>query len=205
MPERDAVIAITSETPDMQKELNLVWKFLLPGMKEQKLRENPASYTELKGMLSDLELSPGTEKPDPQVAAMVSGRKYSFAHNVRNLGAISFKFAGDVCNVILTAGETDYFFSFGNGKWIKGETEKKGPNLLENARGHFAGLGPAKTACSYNWQDENTITLILRYIESPHSETYTCRFEGDSIKAALKTSFAFESEPLILRGNAVKN
>ncbi len=205
MPGLDAVIAITAETPDMQKELNLVWKFLLPGMKERKLPEKPAAYKELKGMLSDLRLSPGTEKPDPPVAVMVSGRKYSFAPNDRNPGAISFEFAGDSCNVILTAGETDYPFSFGNGKWLKGETDKKGPNLLENARGHFAGQGSPKTACSYTWQDENTVTLILRYIESPHSVTYTCRFEGDSIVAALKISSAFESEPVIMRGNTIKN
>ena len=30
MPEKDAVVAITAETSDMQDEINLVWKFLLP-------------------------------------------------------------------------------------------------------------------------------------------------------------------------------
>jgi CubicO group peptidase (beta-lactamase class C family) len=37
IPEKDAVIAITSETPDMQDELNLVWKFLLPALKDETL------------------------------------------------------------------------------------------------------------------------------------------------------------------------
>ena len=32
LPEQDAVIAITSETPDMQGELNLVWKHILPAL-----------------------------------------------------------------------------------------------------------------------------------------------------------------------------
>jgi hypothetical protein len=32
LPEQDVVIAITSETMDMQGELNLVWKYLLPAM-----------------------------------------------------------------------------------------------------------------------------------------------------------------------------
>jgi CubicO group peptidase (beta-lactamase class C family) len=45
LPEKDAVIVITSESPNMQDELNIVWKYLLPAFKEksclrQKARQN---------------------------------------------------------------------------------------------------------------------------------------------------------------------
>jgi CubicO group peptidase (beta-lactamase class C family) len=204
MPDQDAVVAITSETSDMQKEINLVWKYLLPGIKEKKLPENPEAYETLKSMLSGLKLSPGDTKPGPPVAAVITGRKYSFAPNAWNLESISFSFSDYVCNVMLTEGNTDYPYNFGNGKWIAGETLRMGPNLLRNAQSHFKGLPPPKTACSYTWRDENTLDLILRYIESPHTETYTCHFEGDSIEVALKISSSFGAEPSILKGVAKK-
>ena len=42
-PGLDAVIAITEETPNMQDELNLVWDYLLPAFKKDKLPEDPKS------------------------------------------------------------------------------------------------------------------------------------------------------------------
>ena len=43
LPGLDAVIAITEETPNMQDELNLVWNYLLPAFKKDKLPEDPKS------------------------------------------------------------------------------------------------------------------------------------------------------------------
>lgn len=204
MPDQDAVLAITSETSDMQEEINLVWKYLLPGIKDKKLPVNTAAYETLKSMLTGLKLLPGSTKPGPPVAEVITGRKYSFKPNDQNIESLSLSFSEDVCDLTLTAGKTDYAFSFGNGKWITGETLMRGPNLLLNAQGHFMGLPPSKTACSYTWQDEKNLDLILRYIESPHTETYTCRFEGDSIEVALKISFSFGAKPVILKGVAEK-
>ena len=43
MPEQDAVIAITAETADMQEEINLVWKYLLPALQDDVLPADAAS------------------------------------------------------------------------------------------------------------------------------------------------------------------
>ena len=32
LPDKDAVIAVTANIPDMQAELNLIWKYLLPAL-----------------------------------------------------------------------------------------------------------------------------------------------------------------------------
>jgi CubicO group peptidase (beta-lactamase class C family) len=47
LPDLDAVLAITSQTGDMQKELNLVWKYLLPGFAEKKLHPNEEALSKL--------------------------------------------------------------------------------------------------------------------------------------------------------------
>ena len=47
MPEKDAVISITAGLSDMGKELDLVWKHLLPAMKDVPLPENPSAAAAL--------------------------------------------------------------------------------------------------------------------------------------------------------------
>ncbi|RYD34212.1 MAG: class C beta-lactamase-related serine hydrolase [Verrucomicrobiaceae bacterium] len=54
IPEQDAVVAITANTGDMQKELNLVWEYLLPALKPAPLPENPEELARLKEIISKL-------------------------------------------------------------------------------------------------------------------------------------------------------
>jgi hypothetical protein len=76
---------------------------------------------------------------------------------------------------------------FGAGAWNYGETSKLGPALIP-AKAHFVGLPNPKVAGTYHWKDDNTLELILRYIESPHSEFYTCRFDGNKVSIELRFS-----------------
>jgi len=73
--------------------------------------------------------------------------------------------------------------------WIKGMTTRPGPNLLLAARGYLAGIPPIQTAGIYRWRDEKILEFTLRYIESPHTEIITCKFEGDKISVDTKYSY----------------
>ena len=97
----------------------------------------------------------------------------------------------DMCHITLKIDKTDYSLAFGAGKWITGETTKRGPNLVRLARAHFAGLPPAMVAAGYGWKDENTLELVLRYIESPHTETITCKFDKNDVTATVTYSNDF--------------
>src|SRR5205814_4802171 len=54
MPEQDAVLAITAETPDMQDEINLVWQYLLPAMQQEKLPADNNAMTMLQQKIRSL-------------------------------------------------------------------------------------------------------------------------------------------------------
>lgn len=54
MPEQDAVLAITANTSDMQKELNIVWDKLLPAFQPAPLPANPAEEAKLKQAVANL-------------------------------------------------------------------------------------------------------------------------------------------------------
>lgn len=58
LPEQDAVVAITANTENMQKELNVVWDHLLPAFSDQKsLPEDAAALQELKETIKTLKAS----------------------------------------------------------------------------------------------------------------------------------------------------
>lgn len=118
--------------------------------------------------------------------------------NGTGMESLIINFAVDTCSVTLKEGGKDYEMKFGAGKWIEAETTRTGPNLLKGAKAHNAGLPPEKIAGCYNWKDDNTLELILRYIESPHSEKFICKFNRNKIAVEYQPSMAFgEAQPMI--------
>jgi hypothetical protein len=188
MPDQDAVIAIQAESPNMQDEINLVWKYLLPAIKDGKLPENIAMSEKLEQRLSSLALPLPTKGVDSPVASRVSQKVYTFKPNDLNIESLSFRFMEDMCHVKLNSGNTDYNLAFGAGKWIGGETNLPGPNLLKLAKAHNTGFLPEKVFGCFTWKDENTLELVLRYIESPHTEKITCRFDGKNMSVDIQYS-----------------
>jgi CubicO group peptidase (beta-lactamase class C family) len=181
MPDQDVVIAITCETPDMQDEINLVWEYLLPAIKTGNLAENASLATTLKQKLSSLALTLPEAGSSKVVASQISGKTFVFGQNNKHLENMKFQFSDSICKVSMMIDSARYNFSLGSGRWITGETSLHGPNLLLLAKAHFVGLPPAKVAGSFGWKDENTLELVLRYIESPHTETITCNFDKNNV------------------------
>jgi len=75
-----------------------------------------------------------------------------------------------------------------------------GPSLVEQAKGHFIGLPPSQIAGSYNWSNQSTLEMRLRYIDSPHTLIMTYHFDGDKISADMNDSFAAPDKKTILVG-----
>ncbi len=75
-----------------------------------------------------------------------------------------------------------------------------GPSLVSNAIENNSMIFPAKIACSYTWKDSNTLQLILRYIESPHTATFTCHFKGNQLSMNLAKSLDYGKNTTKLKG-----
>jgi hypothetical protein len=78
--------------------------------------------------------------------------------------------------------------SFQRGGWQPGETTRRGPYLLAAARTAYVGLPPLRIAGAYGWDDDRTLRLTLRYVESPHSEVLLCQFDGERIAVTMLNS-----------------
>lgn len=188
MPDQDAVVVITGESSDLQGELNLVWKYLLPAIQQDKLPANRDAAVLLRQKLSALALPKFEENTASPLEKDISGKTFSLSSNEKQIQSISFQFSAGVCRAAVKTDTATFQLFLGAGKWITGETTKRGPYLVSAAKSSLLGLAPFKVAGNYRWKDENTLELTLRYIESPHTETFTCRFTENSISVDYQQS-----------------
>jgi CubicO group peptidase (beta-lactamase class C family) len=201
MPDQDAVLAITAETPDMQEEINLVWKYLLPGFKNERLPDDKTGDQLLENKTKKLELP----HPAGNVAALetkLNGAQFSFDHNTEMIQKMSFNFGKEICAVKMQTAKGSYKISFGSGKWELGKTDLPGPSLTAQAIENNSMIFPASIAATYTWKDPTTLELIIRYVESPHSEILTCHFLGNIIQMNVAKSFNFGRQPIVLQGKS---
>lgn len=184
LPDQDAVIVLTSEAPDMQGEINLVWKYLLPAMHKNKLPDNQTTVTVLKQKLSSLALPIPAKVVASSAVPGLSGKSFEIAPNAKQIKNISFQFKADTCVALIKTDTASYKLNFGRGTWINGETMKTGPYFMAN----LIGLLPFKVAGSFSWKEGNVLELVLRYIETPHTETFSCRFDENRVSVDIKNS-----------------
>lgn len=203
LPEKDAVIVITSETPDLQGELNLVWEYLLPSFEVDLPQNAEISDQQLRDKLENLTIKPLESEPNVALQEQISGNYYELTENEK-ADAISLSFTGSTCELTIEQGDDAHTFTFGSGKWVLGETDRAGPYLVSRAKGALEGLAPFRVAGSHAWKDEQTLILHLRYIESPHTETISIVFEeNEKITVDFESILNRNAERKLLEGKAV--
>lgn len=187
LPDQDAVIAITSETMDMQGELNLIWKILLPAFQNNALKPNKNDDDALMKKLASLSLP--VKKETLQVSASaLNGKTFTMEPNSLNIHSMSFDMKDNTYRITFNTGDEHHSFNVAPNSWETGETTLAGPYLLGIATNNLKGLPPFKVASEYTWIDDNTLEVVLRYTESPHTRYVTCRFDGDKISAVVTRS-----------------
>ena len=177
MPEKDAVVTITCESPDMQDEINLVWDYILPAMKDTLLPEDRESLAMLKERLAALALPVPADKPDSPIAGELSGKKFVLGDPGQNQGYFSPSIDGDTWMVEMETAGQKHLIAAGRGGWIESETGLAGPNLISRPGGTMSH----RIAAAYEWISDSTLDVTIRYIESPHHIRARCSFEGDTL------------------------
>lgn len=189
MPDQDAVVVFTAETANMQEEFNLFWKHIFPAFQSAPLPANKKSATKLKEKLAGLSLPVPAKSAASPLEKTINGKTWAMSPNEQFIQNVTFNWKNGLCEASVKIGPETHVLSFGSGKWQFGETQKRGPSLVGRAKAHFEGLPAPKIAGAYRWKDEKTLELTLRYIESPHTETFTFHFDQHSVTAEIQSSF----------------
>jgi hypothetical protein len=159
--------------------MQIVWDVLIPEMKPHKIQELGSAHSTLVNELRELKYDP------PQLAAQsplidkIGGREFLLDKNPFNAKSVSFNFSGDSCVFTLKEdGKPDINIINGMNRWIKaGNIKPAAHSLFSLRRIDFDSI----VAASYGWQNDHTLVLTWRYIETVHGETFTCIFEGDKL------------------------
>ena len=203
LPEQDAVIAITSETGDMQGELNLVWQYLLPAMQIANKTFNKNDAIALKEKLAMLKLPLPAKADTTFREPVLTATKFKMEPNSKNIEMISFNEKNKIITLTIKAKNETYSINFSDDRWLDGTTTKLGPSLVEGARNHFVGLPPSQIAGAYRWKTPTNLQMQLRYIDSPHTEKIMIQFNKDAITMEMLDSFKAPDKKITLKGQAV--
>ncbi len=178
IPEQDAVIAITSETSNMQGVLDLVWEHLLPGMQSAALAREKRLESELELRLAALALLPPKSRPTSPVRSRISGKWFRIERKEDCPQSVSLQFKKDACLFNVQDDKGVYSVHCGLERWLDGETAMPGtPPTLTQGK-----LPPvSRVSASGTWKDESTFEMTWRYYETPHHDTVICRFVGDKL------------------------
>ena len=187
MPDQDAVVAITSQTGNMQGVLDLVWEHLLPAMHDSALPANAAGNVALHRRIEKLALPVPAENASRKQERRVTGKSFTLDANERQMSRIGFEFGKGDSAVQLMDDRGTHTIPVGSGEWAFSETERRGPYLVSRAKNSLTGLPPFKVAGAYRWLDDGALELTLRYLQSPHTETLVCRFNGEQIEIDVET------------------
>jgi len=199
-PELDAVLAIQSETASMQNELNLVWDYLLPAMKKNKLPEDQQSLIALKAKLNTLAIQPEPGSLTSLANNKQTNKTFILEPNDNQIGSVVLDIKDSICHLVLNTGSDTYNLYFGAGKWKTGQTNKPGPLLNGNKKENYALQSPYKVAGNFFWKDDQTLVMQLRYLESPHMETFTLNMDGKKLAMDIAYSFYFGAKKMELTG-----
>jgi CubicO group peptidase (beta-lactamase class C family) len=178
-PQLDAVVAITSESISTKDTMQIVWDVLLPEMKDVQLKLNSVDQKNLLTELKELKYDPPQMSTSSPVAAKISGKEYLLDNNPFIAKAVSFSFNGDKCVFILKEdGKPDIKITGGMNYWIREGNIKPSPHSLFSLRRIDFDSIVAATA---TWQNENTLILTWRFIETVHGDCLTCIFDDNKV------------------------
>ncbi|UFH53131.1 serine hydrolase [Spirosoma sp. KNUC1025] len=189
LPKEDAVVAITSETANMQAVLDAVWKHILPALQRVGLPAERVEQAALTKKLSTLTLLPESTQPASTVASQISGKTYTIADNPMHVKDVSLTFGKDGCIFKLQDDQGPHQVLCGVNRWAESTTTfAVAPLMLTPTP--VPGDQARKVAGSGSWQDPNTFVMVWRFIETAHYDMVTCRFGSEGVQVEFQSSLS---------------
>ncbi|MEM7656593.1 MAG: hypothetical protein AAF399_10730, partial [Bacteroidota bacterium] len=179
LPEQDAVIAITSESFDMQASMDLVWKYLLPHLNEpQALPEVEEDQSELSNALADLALPLPQSSEQTYALPGIFGVRFASKGDTTAFSAVELNSGETGLSLTFEKAGRDTTLAIGEGEW----------KLHEGLSTDHLGSGSDRTAVSSafavqgHWESPGVLQIHLRYVETAHSDIWRLQFDGQQLR-----------------------
>ncbi|HLT59701.1 MAG TPA: hypothetical protein VK020_00820, partial [Microlunatus sp.] len=182
--EQNTVLAITSQSENMQAVLDAAWELLLPALDVPAERQDPAADEKLADRLAALRLAPVEAAESPSAGAE---RWTEAAFTVAagpdaevNPGAsVPLAESVPVAAVGLAAGESGWQLTL--------STEDDAVTVPVGLGEWAVAAGTPPVAGSGGWVDEDTFRADVIMLETPHRFQVTCSLRDRTATAAWRT------------------
>lgn len=173
IPDKDAVVAITSGVGNMQAVMNVIIDQLAPKISGEPLPSNPQALEALQQRLNSLAIPPLQGSAESPLSSVVTGNTYTFEKNSSRL-----KWAN---------------FSFTNRSWKVSMQDRWGKHAIE---GDFTGWSDGKSkkisaAASGGWISQDTFEIRMCLYQTPFIRTVQFRFAGDQVFCEQSSNVGF--------------
>ena len=181
MPEHDAVLAVTGQSPDMQQSMNIIWDTLPGGMQAGVLPENVEGMSKLKKELAVLGLPVTKGMASVAAASSYDGKKWVMEGNSLGVDSLQLNFSRKGCR--LTVGNA--VLDLGWERWL----------LNDRREAYVFGVKelfpmPSRMAGTAAWVNDHTLQLNIRMVEGIFGDRITCVFEGAQVTVSFLNSVA---------------
>jgi hypothetical protein len=187
IPQKNTVIAVTSESRDMQASMDLIWEHILPALGETpSLPPNDDASNELKEKLKTLSLPVLSGNISSPIATEVTRKRYTLAQNSDGAKSIFFELDQNKSSIGIEYPEAIKSIQCGLGRWITNDHEfpLQGSLFVLPKQ----NVLKSKIAACAVWKSENTLLIKIKFIEGMHSDLWTCIFENDKISISFLNS-----------------
>ena len=196
IPEKDAVIVMTSESRSMQGELDLVWKHLLPNFNSDSVRRDKPVSLQFPKELSRKHVSFPEGSDDFKGTLKWQDRKLIFPDNPAGIDSMTLRTAKGFFEFAFTSQtHGDWTLRSRWHRWTRGTAPMLTAKSWLISRGKTDNRGWSKVAVSLAWQDKDTATVILRYHETPHHDVLTVRFRDSGTSLEIHDSMSLRRDP----------
>ncbi|MEM7373276.1 MAG: serine hydrolase [Bacteroidota bacterium] len=188
VPEKDAVIVITSESKDMGASMKLVWDHILPAMKDHELKDElVASYENLFTLTSSLQLPILSQSVKENIQETIAGNQYHFEENDSGVERLSFRFSDDQCELLFLEKGKEASIKSGHQSWITADNHK-----AANALFSLPGRSPMPSRISsyYHWKDKQTLEVEMKSVDAIHSDIFIFSFQEKGLELSFSNSLS---------------
>ena len=194
VPEKNAVIAITSETKDMGASMKLVWDHILPAMETSSSKAED-TVTSKKLLTETTRLSLPVEKTYAGETGeqILNKKSFSLEKNPFNATSVAFAFQKNTCELMFEENGKSIRVTSGFGNWITGTNKKEGNTLFA-----IPGRTPKATKFSsyYTWKDKSTLVIVVKYVENAHTDIFTFNALPGQVELSFNNSVSiFTNKP----------